>query len=91
MARTGALYILFAELPAGSTKTFASAQRNIQGKVAVWFFNLASIVDLMATAGYSILLDSKVELGHNQENLPVQNRITDYHTLLFQRRPDVRP
>jgi putative methyltransferase (TIGR04325 family) len=83
LAHLGAAFVVCTELPADHIPTFATLQVNVDDGAPVWFFNLDEIVGLMAAHGYSLLLDSKVALGHDQSNLPATYRSSNYHTLLF--------
>lgn len=85
MADYSAPLMLFTELPGGKISTFASAQTNVFGQAAVWFFNIDEIVELVSGRGYILALDSRFEFGDGQTTFPpAHNRqLRNYHTLLF--------
>jgi len=56
LAKTGAEYILFADLLAGDIKTFATTQCFYGKKIPSWFWNLQEFIEVVETFEYELIL-----------------------------------
>ena len=89
LARYGASYVLLPWVPAGSIRTFASAQLNVPGSVIpYWFFNLEEVCAIMLVEGYDLVFRAAPDREFNMDNFPPSLRLRRQVSLLFARRSE---
>lgn len=85
-------YLLLIDLPAGDIPTYATAQNSYESKIPHWFFNVAEVIETVASTGFTLQFKSSYDgtyLGKEQP-MPQQNFPADYQVgkscnLLFNR------
>lgn len=95
VARLGPRLIVFTDLKAGNTPTYATGQRYYGSTIPCWFFNLDEVLATLANLGYDVIYRApytgpvlgKTE-GDPQDNFPPSFRIGHPCNLVLLRRPD---
>lgn len=94
-ALSGAQYMIFADLPAGSNKTFVTAQRFHGSRIPVRFWNLGEFVQAMAELGYDLSFQSNYRGYYLDkvstsmfENFEPDYRLSGFCQLIFKKTTD---
>lgn len=97
-ASTGASYMIFADLPAGSNKTFVTAQKFHGSKIPVRFWNLQEFVAVMNELNYELTFQTNYR-GYYMDkvsttlfdNFEPAYRLSGFCQLVFKNNDSVKP